>query len=258
MATLAPTQQQGGTADSFFRTLAIAMALTIVAGFSLNFAMGRSTFAARPLVHLHGLAFMGWVALFVTQAWLATRGPIALHRKLGWVGAGWIAVLIGMGIWITVDRVMLGTAPFFFRPQYFLIANPLGVFCFALLAWGAIRMRKQTDWHMRLHICAMAAIIGPAFGRLLPMPLLIPHAYDIAVLAGLVFPLVGMIRDWRRDGRVHPAWWAGVLAILATLPLAHLIAYSPVGDAIYGAVTAGHPGANVPGLEFAPPPPGMM
>jgi hypothetical protein len=57
---------------------------------------------------------------------------------------------------------------------------------------------------------------------------------------------------------VHPAWWLGVLAIIMVTPLAHLIAHSPVGDAIYAGVTAGHPGANVPGLEFAPPPPGTM
>ena len=257
MATIAPAQVHAATADSFYRTLAIAMGLTVVAGFGLHYLMGRSTFAARPLVHLHGLVFMGWVGIFVTQAWLATRGPIALHRRLGWIGAGWVVLLIIMGIWISIDVTQRGTAPFFFRPQHFLIANPTSMFAFALLVWSAIRMRKQTDWHMRLHICAMAAIIGPAFGRLLPMPLLIPHSFDIAILAGLLFPLAGMIRDWRRDGKVHPAWWCGVLVILATLPLAHLISYSPVGDAIYAAVTAGHPGANVPGLEFAPPPPGM-
>ena len=257
MATIAPAQIHAATADSFFRTLAIAMGLTVVAGFSLHYLMGRSTFAARPLVHLHGLVFMGWVGIFVTQAWLATHGPIALHRRLGWIGAGRVVLLIVMGCLISIDVTQRGTAPFFFHPQHFLIANPMGMFAFAILVWSAIRMRKQTDWHMRLHICAMAAIIGPAFGRLLPMPLLIPHSFDIAILAGLLFPLAGMIRDWRRDGKVHPAWWCGVLVILATLPLAHLISYSPVGDAIYAAVTAGHPGANVPGLEFAPPPPGM-
>ena len=257
MATIAPAQIHAATADSFFRTLAIAMGLTVVAGFSLHYLMGRSTFAARPLVHLHGLVFMGWVGIFVTQAWLATHGPIALHRRLGWIGAGRVVLLIVMGCLISIDVTQRGTAPFFFHPQHFLIANPMGMFAFAILVWSAIRMRKQTDWHMRLHICAMAAIIGPAFGRLLPMPLLIPHSFDIAILAGLLFPLAGMIRDWRRDGKVHPAWWCGVLVILATLPLAHLISYWPVGDAIYAAVTAGHPGANVPGLEFAPPPPGM-
>lgn len=255
MATLAPAAHQTAAADNFFRTLAIAMALTVVIGFSVQYLAGRSSFAARPLVHLHGLAFMGWVGLFVTQAWLATHGPISLHRRLGWIGAGWIVVLLVMGSWISIDVTQRGTAPFFFQPQNFLIANPLSAIVFAALAWSAIRMRRQTDWHMRLHICAMTAIIGPAFGRLLPMPLLIPYAFECAGIAGLVFPLVGMIRDRRKYGQVHPAWWWGIAAILAVIPVSHIIANSAVGDAIYAAVTAGHPGANVAGLEFAPPPP---
>lgn len=255
MASLAPDQPQSASADSFFRTLAILMALVIVAGFSMQYLAGRSSFAARPLVHLHGLAFMGWVGLFVTQAWLATHGPISLHRRLGWIGAGWIILLLIMGSWISIDVTQRGTAPFFFRPQHFLIANPLSLIVFAGLSWAAIRLRRQTDWHMRLHICAMAAIIGPGFGRLLPMPLLIPYAFETAGLVGLLFPLAGMIRDKRKYGRVHPAWLWGVLAILAVIPASHLISNSTVGDAIYAAVTAGHPGANVPGLEFAPAPP---
>jgi hypothetical protein len=255
MASIAPAQPQSASADSFFRTLAILMALVIVAGFSMQYLAGRSSFAARPLVHLHGLAFMGWVGLFVTQAWLATHGPISLHRRLGWIGAGWIILLLVMGSWISIDVTQRGTAPFFFRPQHFLIANPLSLIVFAGLSYAAIRMRRQTDWHMRLHICAMAAIIGPGFGRLLPMPLLIPYAFEIAGLVGLLFPLAGMIRDKRKFGRVHPAWLWGVLAILAVIPVSHLIGNSWVGDAIYAAVTAGHPGADVPGLEFAPPPP---
>lgn len=255
MATLAPAQHQTAHADSFFRTLVIVMALTVVAGFSLNLAMGRSTFAARPLVHLHGLAFMGWVGLFVTQAWLATRGPIALHRRLGWIGAGWIAVLLVLGSWISIDVTQRGTTPFFFQPQNFLIANPLSAIVFAALAWAAIRMRRQTDWHMRLHICAMTAIIGPAFGRLLPMPLLIPYAFELAGIVGLVFPIAGMIRDYRKSGRIHPAWYWGIAAVLSVIPVSHTVANSALGDSIYAAVTAGHPGANVPGLEFPPPPP---
>lgn len=254
MATLASAPPQTAAADSFFRTLAILMGLTIVAGFSMQYLAGRSSFAARPLVHLHGVAFMGWVGLFVTQAWLATHGPMALHRRLGWIGAGWIAVLLVLGSWISIDVTQRGTTPFFFQPQNFLIANPLAAIVFAALSWSAIRMRKHTDWHMRLHICAMTAIIGPGFGRLLPMPLLIPYAFEIAGLVGLVFPIAGMLRDFRKSGRVHPAWYWGVGAFLAVIPVSHIIANSALGDAIYAAVTAGHPGADIPGLEFQPPP----
>jgi hypothetical protein len=159
-----------------------------------------------------------------------------------------------MGSWISIDVTQRGTAPFFFQPQNFLIANPLSAIVFAALAWAAIRMRRQTDWHMRLHICAMTAIIGPGFGRLLPMPLLIPYAFEIAGLAGLLFPIAGMIRDYGKFGRVHPAWWWGVAAFLSVIPVSYVIANSSLGDTIYTAVTAGHPGAEVPGLEFPPPP----
>lgn len=258
MASVAPSQSTTVVGESFFRTLAIAMVLTVVAGFSLQFAMGRSTFAARALVHLHGLAFMAWVALFVTQASLATSGSMALHRRLGWIGAGWAGLLVVMGLLISVDVTQRGTAPFFFRPQYFLIGNPLTLLCFVVLTAWAIRLRRRSDWHKRLHICGMTAIMGPAFGRILPMPFIGPHAFDIAVLTALIFPLAGMVRDLLREGRVHPAWYWGTLAIVAVIPLSHAIAYSPVGASIYASVTSGHPGADVPGLEFAPPPPGMV
>lgn len=257
MASIAPAAPSAVSEDRFFMWTAMSMAFVIVAGFSLHFAMGRSSFGAPLIVHLHGLAFMGWVALFVTQARLATAGPIALHRRLGWIGAGWVILLVVMGLAITAHVIRQGSAPFFFRPQFFLIANPLSLFVFAALTTAAIRLRRQSDWHKRLHICGMAAIIGPGFGRILPMPLMGAYAFDIAVLAGLIFPLAGAVRDLRRDGRVHPAWVWGIAAIVAVLPLAHLLAWSPIGDAIYAAVTSGHPGAEVAGLEFAPPPPGM-
>jgi hypothetical protein len=255
MATLAPSSPAAVSGDRFFMWTAIVMALVIVAGFSLHLATGRSSFSAPLLVHLHALAYMGWTALFVTQARLATAGPLALHRKLGWIGAGWLILLIVMGLAITVYVTMEGSAPFFFLPQYFLIANPLTLACFALLTASAIRLRRQTDWHSRLHICGMAAIMGPAIGRILPSPFMGPHAFDISVLAGLIFPLAGMIRDLRRDGKVHAAWVWGTLSIVAIIPVAHGIAYSFLGDAIYAWVTAGHLGADVPGLEFGPPPP---
>ena len=258
MATLAPIDDRPADAERFALKMAIAMAITVVLGFSTQLVMGRSTFASPLRVHLHAVVFMGWVAIFVTQSYLATRGPLALHRKLGWLATGWVGLMIAMGLMVTVAMVRNGTVPFFFMPQQFLIADPLTVLAFAGLTAAAIVNRKRTDWHARLHICGMAVIIAPAFGRLLPMPLLSPYAFEAAGIATLIFPLAGMIRDQRKLGRVHPAWLIGAATIIGTILLFDLIAYSPLGDTLYHLATAGSPGAAVPGLEFAEPPAGGL
>jgi hypothetical protein len=257
MATLAAGSFDGerpATEERFALTFAIVMALTVVAGFSTQLAMGRSSFGSPLRVHVHAIAFMGWVALFVTQTWLATRGPLALHRKLGWIAASWIVLMVGAALAVIVAIARNGTVPFFFRPQVFLIGDPLTLVGFIGLTWAAIAMRKQTDWHARLHICGMAALMGPAFGRLLPMPLMTPWSLEIATAAGAVFPIAGMIRDRRRTGRVHPAWKFGVATIAGMILLTDVVGYSPIGAAIYRAVTAGTPGAAIDPLAFAAPP----
>ncbi len=256
MATLANDAAFARTRDSrFFEISAILMALILVSGFSIHLAMGRSNFGAPLFVHVHGVIFFGWVVLYVAQTFLATRGSLALHRRLGWLAAGWVAAMVVAGFAVIIWRIQLAQAPFFFRPQHFLIANPLVVLLFAGLTSAAVAMRKRTDWHRRLHLCAMAALLGPGFGRLLPMPLMIPWSYQIAMVCGLVFPIAGMVRDLRRTGRVHRAWLWGTGTILAVMAGTEAIVYSPIGDAIYGWVTAGTPGAAVAPLEFGPMPP---
>lgn len=254
MATVTSAAPAAINDDRFFMRMAIVIAFTIIAGFVLHFAMGRSSLSARPLVHVHGLAFMGWVVLFLTQVRLATGGSLALHRRLGWIAAGWAGILVVMGLAITVDVAMRGTTPFFFLPQYFLIANPMTMLCFVALTTAAIRMRRSIDWHKRLNLCATVSIIGPGLGRLLPLPLMGPYSFDIVIFVSLLFPAAGMIRDWRLSGRVHSAWLWGAFAIFLIVPMSQIIAWSPVGDTLYAAVTEGHPGAKVPGLAFPPPP----
>lgn len=128
------------------------------------------------------------------------------------------------------------------------------MFTFAGLTVAAIRLRHRTDWHRRLHFCAMTLLLGPGFGRLLPMPLLQPWAFEATFAAVMIFPVVGIVADIRRSGHAHPAWRWGVSALFGALLLTEAITYSPVGSAIYRAATAGSPGAAVAPLAFAPPP----
>src|SRR3546814_1765727 len=57
------------------------------------------------------------------------------------------------------------------------------------------------------------------------MPLLIPHSWRISIAVTLIFPVIGMIADKRRHGRVHPAWWWSVGAIIVVQIAADIIAY---------------------------------
>lgn len=251
MASLAEPMPVAARDDRFFLFSAYAMAAVIFAGFSLQFAMGRSSFTQSPLlVHTHAVVFMGWVVLYVLQNVFAASGTMALHKRLGWIGAGWIVAMVVLGTTVTVQMVQMGRAPFFFQPLQFLVFNPLSVITFAGLTVAAIVLRRQTDWHRRLHFCGMALLLGPGFGRLLPMPLLIPWAYELTNVALLVFPVIGVIADLRRTGRVHPAWYWGIGTIVASTMLVEAITYSPVGTALYDTVVAGTRGADVAPREF--------
>ena len=85
--------------------------------------------------------------------------------------------MVTAGLMVILAVIRNGTSPFFFQPQYFLIANPMSLLLFVGFTLAAVRMRHRTDWHARLHICGMTMIMGPGFGRLLPMPLLIPMRF---------------------------------------------------------------------------------
>lgn len=259
MATLAEQQFVPSVGDErFFLRSAIIMAVIIAAGFSFQLAMGRSTFGSPVRVHFHAVLFMGWVAIYVTQNVLVATARIELHRMLGWVAAAWMVAMVVSGFVVTVAMVRAGTVPFFFQPLHFLIFDPAAVLTFGGLTTAAILLRRRTEWHRRLHFCGMTILLAPAFGRLLPLPLIQPWAWEATVAVTLLFPLAGMWADVRRNRRIHSAWHWGVAAIIGSFVLTQAVTYSPVGTAIYGRVTEGSQGAVVPPLEFQPPPDGPL
>jgi hypothetical protein len=245
----------GARSERFFLRSAILMAVLIAAAFSIQIWMGRSTFASPIRVHLHAVLFMGWVAIYLIQNILVVMGRNDLHRILGWVAAAWMVAMVVSAFVVTVAIVRNGTVPFFIQPLHFLIFDFVAISTFAALTGAAILLRRRTEWHRRLHFCGMTILIGPAFGRLLPMPMLQPWAWEAQFAAALLFPIAGLLADVRRGGRVHPAWTWGIAALLGSFALTQAVTYSPVGLAIYDGVTNGSRGAAVPPLEFQPAPP---
>ena len=237
----------------FFMFMALAMAFVIVAGFSLNLAMGRSTFAAPAIYHAHGIVFMGWLALWVAQAVTIAAGRRALHIRLGKVAYLWIPLMVALGIAIMVTVARRDGGPFFFSVNEFLISNVAAVLCFGALALWSLRIGRHNGWHRRLMFSAMVILTGPGIGRLLPMPLLIPNAWTISFVVTLIFPAIAMAADLKRYGRVHPALLWGTAIVIATFVGSLLLAYSPLGYAATEWVIAGTPGAGRPMEAFLPP-----
>lgn len=253
MATLAPQMPLARTGDRFFANLALAMCVVTVAGFVVNLAFARSSFDAPLPTHLHAVTFMGWVFLFIIQSRLGVGESRALHRKLGWISAGWTMLMLVMGCVVITSVMRRGATPFFFQPQHLLIVDPLSLIVFVAITWWAIARRRETDWHSRLHIAAMTMLVPPGVGRLLPLPLMMPWAFEWAGLVSLIFLAIGMVRDKVKLGRVHPAWWAGIAGMVIVTGGGRVIAFSPVGDALYRAVVAGSVGETISGREFGKP-----
>ncbi len=238
----------------FFAIMAIVMAFINVAAFSFFAALGISSFHAPVSVHVHAILFMGWVLLFVSQACLAATGSLALHRKLGWLAVGWAVAMVVVGTLSTIWSAQKAAVPFFFLPAQFLLMNPLSVLLFAVLLITGVIKRRDRNWHPRLIICGMAAIMGPSLGRLLPAPILMYSMLPAVFVTMIAFPIAGIVRDRLRYGRVHPAWWVGLTSLLLLQLTTETLGRSAVAAAIYDHVVSGTPGALVPALVYQRPP----
>jgi hypothetical protein len=237
----------------FFTIMAFVMAGVIIAGFSLNLAMGRSSFALPLAFHVHGVIFMSWLALYLAQALTIANGQRALHRQLGRIAYVLIPAMVAAGAMIILVSVRGTGGPFFFAQNEFLISNMAGLLAFGALALWALRVPRRWGWHRRLMLVAMSILTGPGIGRLLPMPLLIPNAWTIAVSISFIFPVIGMLVDWRKDGEVHHAYWWGMAVNVGAFLASMALAFSPLGIALTEWVVAGTPGAERPMAAFLPP-----
>lgn len=236
----------------FFTVMAVIMSIVIVAGFSVNLAMGRSSFAVPWPYHVHGVIAMSWIGLYVAQHLSINSGNRELHIKLGKLAYLLVPAMVAAGTLIIIVVARRTGGPFFFHVSEFLWSNIALVWLFGGLAWWALRSRRYTGWHRRLMLCAMAILTGPGLGRLLPLPLMIPHAWTITTLATMVFPVIGMIADWRRTGRAHPAYLWGLGLYLAVFVVSVAVSHTEVGMAVTEWVIEGTPGAERPMEAFLP------
>ncbi|MFN3458624.1 MAG: adenylate cyclase [Novosphingobium sp.] len=200
----------------FFTRMAIGMAVFVVFAFGQWALRGMSSPTTAPIwVHLHGVAMLTWLGMFVVQNQLALTGNIALHRKLGWVSLALVLFIAGLGMFTGRMAIELHRVPPFFSNAYFLALTHIGTTLFAAMVIAAIALRRETQWHRRLMMGAMILILEPAIGRLVPAPILGPTLTPIVEGAFQLFA-VGIIamHDLRETGAVHPATRFSALAVV--------------------------------------------
>lgn len=229
MASIAADARANLTQDRiFFLAMALWIAATVLAGFGFAFAMGRSSLAAPLWVHMHALTYAGWVGFYLLQNMLVSAGAVARHRALGWLGFGIATWMLPVGIGATCLSVAAHRVPPFFTPSFFLTLDLITPITFYIFVTAAIGLRQYADWHRRLMLSGMIFLTGPAWGRLLPMPLLGGEAGIWAILAAQLIFYFGIAAgyDLLSRRKIHPAYFWGmggsVIAVALVGPVSSL------------------------------------
>ena len=231
---------------TFYSGIAIAMAVTVFAGFGPSYYFGAfqsgplATVSGGPitwLVHAHGLLFTAWVLLFVVQTALVAQHKVAAHRRLGIAGGILAALMVVAGTLTALKTAARGAAPTSPDPLSFLVIPLTDMVLFSSFVIAALRQRKNREAHKRLMLLAYVSIIVAAVARLPGLLTLGPPAF---FGIGLSFMLAGVVYDLVTRRRVHPVYiWGGsalVLSVPLRLVLASTAAWQTFAAAIVGLV----------------------
>lgn len=206
----------------FYVGLAMLMATIAVAGFWPSYwsPLLSGTLDLHWLLHLHGIVFTVWMAVFVTQAALVYRGRTDLHMTLGrTLGAGWALLLVTAGLAVSFGHAAPGVGRDFGSLAQFLEHLPiplLDLVAFILLFGAGLVLTDRPEAHKRLMILATVALLAAPTARLmLVVAEPTPAFYGALAIAPLAPAFVAVGHDRWRHGRVHPAYWGGMVVLVA-------------------------------------------
>ncbi|MFC4294863.1 hypothetical protein ACFO0A_07275 [Novosphingobium tardum] len=203
--------------DRFYSRTALLMALLVLSAFPLTYfgPLMSGSHRFRAIVHIHGLAFFAWIALYALQTELAARGRIARHRELGLAGIALSALMLPLGLAAAIVAVRERQARGDAHPFAFTLYNVIDIALFAILMTCAIAcITRHQEWHRRLTFGAALCLVGPAISRwFLPFPGVFPWTDFAPNLLADLFLIPLAMHDRKVLGGVHQAtlWMAAIL-----------------------------------------------
>jgi len=201
--------------------LAALTALIAIVGFWPTYfgPLVAGTVDKTAIIHVHAAVYVGWLAIFMTQAVLAATGRVASHIKLGRFAIGYGVVVIVVGV-ITAFarfalRVRAGEAA---AAQAQLLGPLLDMLVFAPLFAAAVYYRRTPELHKRLMIVATTSLLIAAATR---MPI-VGGPSGRVLLLHLIWTapiLLAMAHDFWRQRKVHPIYVLGLVILVLEGPL---------------------------------------
>jgi hypothetical protein len=207
-----PSKRGPALVSRFVRYFFVLLALFAIAIASVVFVPELFEFAAGTLpiawvLNVHGALMGMWLALFLTQAILASNGRLALHRKVGAFG-----IVLGFPVWASMVLVEMRRKVVYpldpdFSEAYDLDLPGIYVYTTFLVFFicAIYQRRRLLDWHKRFMLFATFVALQAAEQRNLWLPRFAPGYWtDVIYLdCFLLVPLVAY--DYLSAKRLHPA-----------------------------------------------------
>lgn len=153
--------------------------------------------SALPRHHLHIVFASAWLLLLFLQPFLASRGWLVWHRKIGWASLVIFPVLAATSMYIVwyaspADIVKGGVYPKLYWYDYWTVP------AMAVLWVVGIVKRQDTAIHQRCMLLTLVALAPPGYGRAIFFYILYPmgksfhdiwHPMMLIMIAALTFML---------------------------------------------------------------------
>jgi hypothetical protein len=169
------------------------------------------------ILHIHAAVFVGWLALFTTQAYLAAIRRVDLHIRVGRFGIGYGALVIVVGL--TTGFIMSAgyvTTGDFIGGSDLLYSTVLDMGIFTPFFVAAVLFRKRPELHKRLMIIAGTSLLVAAVFRMeflgRPRNVWLAHTIWLSPL------ILTMCADYWKRRVIHPVLLIGVIGLMLQSP----------------------------------------
>jgi len=209
--------------DRFYTAMGIVAFLVAMIGFSNSLAgavTGSKTFTR--LVHFHGALFGSWLVFFILQTRLVASGRIAIHRRLGVLGAVLALSMLVVGFRTAIVAARHGYDLDHRNDPLGFMIFPLGdLLSFALLVGAALWFRKRPMAHKRLMLMAtVGAMLNAPLAHLISTtPALVAITAPIILVPMILLLFASAAYDKLTLGKIHPVslWVALALFVWGNL-----------------------------------------